>query len=224
MRDFNFPNGRLPLVAALDIEGTLTKIEGWDFLAEKRSKEIQEEIEKMTEEGMNGGDFKKSLFERFDRIQPTPEELEILQKAYCETIGEDVIKIINLLRKEFKRVICISGGLQDAILPFAEELRFDPRDVFSVPLTPQERLPDNHTLYSRDGKKTILDKVIAEERKKHDPQNRKKFYNIMIGDGMTDAVCKGDDVSFIAVGNREKVLKIADFHVKSLEEIRTFFE
>ena len=46
MRDFNFPNGRLPLVAALDIEGTLTKIEGWDFLAEKRSKEIQEEIEK----------------------------------------------------------------------------------------------------------------------------------------------------------------------------------
>ena len=119
----------------------------------------------MREEGMHGGDFEGSLRGRFDLIKPTPEDIEMLQKAYCETIGEDVIKIINLLRKEFKRVICISGGLQDAILPFAKELGFDPRDVFSIPLTPQGRLPDNHTLYSRDGKKTILDEVIAEERK-----------------------------------------------------------
>ena len=35
---------------------------------------------------------------------------------------------------------------------------------------------------------------------------------------------RGTMLFFIAVGNREKVLKVADFHVKSIGEIRTFFK
>ena len=87
MRDFNFPNGRLPLVAALDIED-LDQDRGWDFLAERDQKKFKKKSKKMREEGMHGGDFEGSLRGRFDLIKPTPEDIEMLQKHIAKPLAK----------------------------------------------------------------------------------------------------------------------------------------
>ena len=220
MKDRYVPEGKIPLVAACDIESTLTPVEGWDFLAEMQSPEIQAEIRKITNQAMNGEiSFEEALRKRFDIINPGLCEIKILQDEYLRSINKDVVGLINFLRAKFARVVLISGGLEDALLPLAKALEIPREDLFSIPLTKQGQLPATHNLYRPDGKKIVLGRIIAEEKRKRDSQNKTSYHNIMIGDGMTDARCKGSDVTFIAIGNREKVIKAADFHIETLGEI-----
>lgn len=226
MKNHIIPEGKLPLVAACDIESTLTPVEGWDFLAQMATREIQELVGQITVSGMNGGEmsFKEALFKRWDLLQyllgPEHDGLRLLQEEYLRYVNEEVIKIVGFLRRKFKRVICISGGLHDAVLPFAARLEMT-NDLFAIPLTPKGTLPNKHPLYASDGKKRVLHRVIAEEIIKHN-LNGNACHNIMIGDGITDAATRGKDVTFIAVGNREKVIRAADIHFPSFSEIPTY--
>ncbi|MFA6918457.1 MAG: HAD-IB family phosphatase [Candidatus Gracilibacteria bacterium] len=220
MKNTGIPEGKIPLVAAFDIEATLTHVEGWNFLAEKATPEIQKIIKTLTDRAMGGKmPFKESLFERFDIFKPGPVEIKILQDEYLRHPHHDVKRLIAFLREKFARVVLISGGLQNALSPFAEEIGIAHEDLFAIPLTPQWKLPDGHPLYAEDGKKLVLNRIIAEERARRDPKNRIDFHSIMTGDGVTDAKCRGSNVTFIAIGNREEVIKAADIHIETLDEI-----
>ncbi len=119
----------------LDVDSTVSAIEGIDWLAERRDAGIAATIAALTADAM---DARVSLDEVYGRrlsiIRPTRSEIAELGFVYIATALPGVREAVARWHASGVRVVLVSGGLRDAILPLAAWLGLDALDVHAVDL------------------------------------------------------------------------------------------
>jgi phosphoserine phosphatase len=191
----------------LDVDSTLSCIEGIDWLAHRCGSAVSEKISEMTAAAMRGDIPLESVYEsRLACVQPTRADITALADAYIAATSPGAREAITLLVSAGVRVIVVSGGLRDAILPLARHVGIAPSDVHAVAL----RFADNgdylgydtsSPLWRMGGKPNVVGSLAGART------------TVAVGDGITDAELKPVVAKFIAftgVVRNERVVATAD--------------
>jgi phosphoserine phosphatase len=119
----------------LDVDSTLCGLEGVDWLARLRGDDVARQSAELTDQAMSGAFPIETVYgKRLEVIQPTREEVEALAREYRARLAHGAAEVIRAVRAAGVRVILVSGGFVQAILPVARELGFSDSDVFAVNL------------------------------------------------------------------------------------------
>ncbi len=200
----------------LDVDSTLTSLEGIDWLASLRGDEVASEIAALTERAMAGEVSLESVYgARLAIIRPTRDEIALLARAYVREVQPGARALCAVLAASGSEVTLLSGGLRDAILPFAEYLDIPASRVHAVGVQ-----------YDADGRYASLDGVQTLATQRGKPAT---LYTlglarplVMVGDGATDAAVRGMTDTFIAytgVSRRPAVVAVADAEARDYSEL-----
>lgn len=200
----------------LDVDSTLSGIEGIEWLALKRGREVHARVNEVTERAMRGElEFDGVYAARLDAVRPTKTEVESLGTAYIENIAPGAAETIGKLREMGVRLLIVSGGILQPVLQLASHLGIDARDVHAVEMTFDGS--GEYAGYDREnpctrqlGKRTVISSMDLEHPA------------LIIGDGMTDAEVKPAVEAFAAFTGavrREKILALADFELTSFSRL-----
>jgi phosphoserine phosphatase len=200
----------------LDVDSTLCGIEGIDWLAQRRGPELAARIASVTERAMNGEIPIEAIYgERMNVVRPSAKDLAALARAYHEGLAPDAAKTIARLRKAGVQLHLVTGGLRQAIQPFAEQLGFSAGDINANDVTLDARGEyagyDAENPLTRDGGKLTVVRTLGLPRP-----------ILAVGDGNTDlAVKPGVDVfaAYVEFVRRETVVAGADLVLSSFSEI-----
>ena len=204
----------------LDVDSTLSRIEGIEWLAALRGPDVLRDIREVTERAMQGTIPLGRIFaERLARIRRTRAEMESLGRAYVEALGPTMDKLCRQLRDGGVHAIIVSGGLREAILPLAATLSIPADDVHAVGIRFDERgeyvsFDESSPLARNGGKPEVVRALdLAHPR-------------LAIGDGSTDLELRTSDppavdtfVAFTGVARRAPVVAAADHVVSSLTDL-----
>jgi phosphoserine phosphatase len=117
----------------LDVDSTLCGIEGIDWLAARRGPEAGVRIAELTDRAMNGELALDDVYgERLGVVRPTRGDLEALASAYEGALAPGAAAAIARMRAAGRRIVLVSGGIRNAILPVARRLGIDDTDVHAV--------------------------------------------------------------------------------------------
>lgn len=191
----------------LDVDSTLSSLEGIDWLAALRGEAVAREISTLTDRAMAGEIPLEEVYgHRLALIRPTRSEIATLGRAYIREVQAGARALCSVLAANGSEVTLLSGGLRDAILPLAEYLEIPASRVHAV----RVRYDENGCFEALDG-----EQPLATQRGKpvtlHALQLPRPL--VMIGDGSTDAAVRGVSDSFIAytgVARRPNVVAVAD--------------
>jgi phosphoserine phosphatase len=107
----------------LDVDSTVAGIEGIDWLAEMRGADVAARVAAMTDQAMRGELALDAVYgERLALIRPTRAEIDALAEAYRAAVAPGAAATIGALQAAGVRVVLISGGLREAILPLAHDI------------------------------------------------------------------------------------------------------
>jgi len=197
----------------LDVDSTLCGVEGVDWLAQLRGKEIARQSARLTERAMNGEIPIDAIYgERLNLIRPTRAEVDALSRVYRETIAADAPAAIGALRKAGVRVVLVSGGFRRAIGPVAQDLRVDLHavDIYWNDAGEYAGFDTASPLATQSGKLTVV-RGLALPRP-----------TLAVGDGSTDAGMRGavdEFAAFTGFVRREAVVKVADLEIATYETL-----
>lgn len=117
----------------LDVDSTVSAIEGIDWLAARRGDDVARTVGALTLDAMEG---RVSLDDVYGRrlaiIRPTRAEIRELAGMYIANALPGVREAVSVWRDAGVRVLLVSGGLRDAILPLALWLGIPWHDVHAV--------------------------------------------------------------------------------------------
>src|SRR5215207_2319714 len=117
----------------LDVDSTLCGIEGIDWLAARRGPDAGARIAELTDRAMNGELALDSVYgERLGVVRPSREDLDALAAEYERALAPGAAAAIARMRAAGRRVVLVSGGIRDAILPVAHRLGIADSDVHAV--------------------------------------------------------------------------------------------
>jgi len=117
----------------IDVDSTLCGIEGIDWLAERCGPSVGRAVTAFTEQAMRGEIPLDSVYRaRLALVRPTVAELAALADAYVDSLAPGAALVVNRLRRSGRRVVLVSGGLRDAILPVARHVGIPDTDVHAV--------------------------------------------------------------------------------------------
>lgn len=201
----------------LDVDSTVTGIEGIDWLAEMRGPDAAAEVARLTNRAMNGEIALEDVYgARLALIKPTREEIAALGAAYQASVAEGAGSTLAELRAHGVTLVLVSGGLREAIWPLAESLGFTLGEVNAVSISfgPSGDYVFERTspLTRSDGKLGIV-KALALPRP-----------SLAVGDGMTDlAMRPGVDAfaAFTGFARRDAVVSQADYEIETFSELAT---
>ncbi len=199
----------------LDVDSTLSSLEGIDWLAGLRGDAVAREVSALTDRAMAGEIPLESVYaQRLALIRPTRSEITTLGRAYIREVQAGARALCSVLAANGSEVTLLSGGLRDAILPLADYLEIPASRVHAV----RVRFDENGAYHALDG-----EQPLATQRGKPMTLHALKLSRplVMVGDGSTDAAVRGVSDSFIAytgVARRANVVAVADaeasdFHV-----------
>ena len=201
----------------LDVDSTLSDIEGIDWLAAQRGAEIEAWSAGLTERAMQGDIPIEAVYsERMRIVKPTLPEIQQLGKIYIERVATHAAETIAKFRANDVEVVLVSGGLREAILPLAKELGVGPENVHAVSVFFDESggyagFDDASLLTRQSGKRTIVGQMDL------------KGPILAVGDGMTDceikAVVQGF-AAFTGFTRREAVIERADYVIENFDQLR----
>ena len=165
----------------LDVDSTISRVEGIDWLAEQRDASVAATVVALTADAMES---RVPLDDVYDRrlaiIRPTRDEIAQLATVYVEAAMPGVREAIAAWRAAGVRVVLVSGGLRAAILPLAEWLCLAPVDVYAVEIEYDERgvavAARSDAALARRGGKPVVVASLALARP-----------ILAVGDGATDA-------------------------------------
>ncbi len=206
------------LFVFFDLDSTLVKIEGLDWLAQYKGKDGK--VKELTNKAMGGSfPFRKALLSKLEIIKPTKKEFEILSQAYLENITEGAKETIKRLKQKGAEVFIVTGSFYSAVYPLAGFLGIKKENVYANRIYFDEKgnykgIDLNNPLSANGGKPKIVKKLLEKE-------NPKPF-SVFIGDSTTDLETKEVVDLFIGFGGvveREKVKKTAEVFIKDLLEI-----
>lgn len=200
----------------LDVDSTLSRIEGIEWLARLRGEDAFAQVNEVTERAMRGElEFDGVYAARLDAVRPTRDEMRSLAGAYIENISPGAANTIARLTAGGVRVMIVSGGILEPVLHLALHAGINSTDVHAVPVYFDENghyagYDQEHPCSKQFGKRTVvsglkLDRPI-----------------LLVGDGMTDAEVKPAVDSFAAFTGavrREKIVELADFEITSFSQL-----
>ena len=204
----------------LDVDSTVAGIEGIDWLARRRSADLAREVASLTDRAMAGEIALEQVYgERVGRVAPSRDDVAALADAYVAALAPGCADAVRRLRERGARIVLLSGGLREAILPLARTLGVPERDVHAVSM----RFDANGgyagvdaSPLTTDGGKPAIVRGLALERPV-----------LAVGDGNTDLALRGTVDTFAAfVGfvRREPVVREADVVVESFDDVMRLVE
>ncbi len=195
-------------LVAFDCDSTLAALEGVDEIASR----LADEVARITALGMRGEiSFRESLEQRLALLKPSREKITGLGQRYVEAMTAGGREVVGALRFLGKRVVMISGGIRDSLLPLGRELGMGEDDVFgvSVQFDAEGRYqgfdPDQPLVRER-GKARVIRELTG-----GDPVGA-----ALIGDGFNDLEAAPDVELFIGFGgveHREEIQERAAWYV-----------
>jgi phosphoserine phosphatase len=199
----------------LDVDSTLCGIEGIDWLARARGPAVAASIASVTERAMNGEIPIQAIYgQRMDVVRPSAKDLAALARAYGDRVAPDAAEVIARLRAAGVRLLLVTGGLRQAIEPFAKTLGFAAADISANDVTLDARGEyagyDADNPLTRDGGKLTVVRGLSLRRP-----------ILAVGDGNTDLAIKPAVDAFAAyVGyvRRDTVVAGAAFVVARFTE------
>lgn len=193
-----------------DCDSTLSEIEGIDELAGSRA----DEIAALTARAMSGELPLEAVYAaRLELLRPTRDEVERVARLYAQRALPNAAALVAALRALGKRVAVVSGGLREAVLPFARELGIDEHEVHAVSARfdadgAYAGFDEASPLARSGGKPPIVERIVAPSR----PGRA-----ALIGDGVTDleaSVAVDRFIAFAGVADRPAVTRHAQHVVK----------
>lgn len=201
-----------------DVDSTLSGVEGIDWLAARRGREIEAWSAALTERAMNGKIPIEAVYsERMKKVRPDRSEIEALGQIYIDRIAPGAREVITELQANQIETVMVSGGLREAILPLARELGVDERRVYAVSI-----------YFDADGQYTGYEEQSPMTRQ-HGKRAAVRDMGLRgpilaVGDGVTDSEIKpvvDGFAAFTGFTRREPVIQRADFIVESFDQLRT---
>jgi phosphoserine phosphatase len=199
--------------AFFDVDSTLVTIEGIDVLADGNP-----EIAKLTDAAMNGEIPLDQVYaKRLEMIRPSKDRVDQLGAAYLQSLVDGAAETIATLRENGVIVHLITAGIEQAILPLANSLHLNPRNVHAVKLT-----FDAVGNYKDFDRRSFLTRPGGKELVVRDIRARSHGKVAFIGDGVSDLEAKPAVDLFIGFGGvvvRPRVKENADLYVTNLSDV-----
>ncbi len=157
--------------------------------------------------------------ERLNAVRPSYDEIVGLSRAYMGSIESGAAESLAKLTKVGIRVVLVTGGIREAIMPLADALGLPETAVNAVSLhfgdSGEYAGFDDHSPLTRNGGKVEVVRGLDLERP-----------TLGVGDGITDlelrtAVPPAVDafVAYTGVVRRDAVVNGADYVIKSFDEL-----
>lgn len=200
----------------LDVDSTVSGLEGIDWLASRRSPAIAAEIKRLTAQATEGTVPLESVYgRRLETILPT--ELEIVELAhfYERHLAPRAGEVVTELREAGVRLVIVSGGIRQAVVPLGLGLGFTPSEVFAVRVNFNEDgsyggFDDVSPLATTAGKGTVVQRLYL-------PRPL-----LVVGDGITDLAARPSADAFAAYTGfvyRPAVVRGADHEISSFDQL-----
>lgn len=200
----------------IDVDSTLCGVEGFDWLARRKSDAIKQEVAALTERAMNGEIALDSVYgRRITLVAPTRSDLEALGAEYIKAIVPGATNAIRRMQASGVDVHLLSGGLLPAIRHVAKKAGIPDGNVHAVDVSFDDgggyaSFDDASPLTRDGGKRDIVSKLNL------------KRPSLIVGDGSTDAEARPVMDAFAAFTRfvrREAAVAQADYVISSFEEI-----
>lgn len=199
-----------PFTAVIfDCDGTLTSIEGIDYLAELRG--VYPQVANLTQQAMAESGLSPALYElRLDLVKPSRLQVQQLGVEYCHHFMPHITEVIAALQSLNKAVYIISAGLRIAVLNVAAHLSIPEDHVQAVDIFFDENNEYQHfdsqsPLIHNNGKQNFVKEI------------QKKYSRILyVGDGLNDVAVRSYVTRFVGFGGafyREHIAKASDFYI-----------
>lgn len=200
----------------LDVDSTLSGIEGIDWLAARRGMLIAEEIADLTGKAMDGTVPIESLYGlRLDLVKPDKREIAALGEEYAARIAPGATAAVRDLRAAGVALRVVSGGLREALLPFLGALGFSPDEVHAVGICFDRAGKyagwETQSPLATSGGKAVVVRAL-----------RLPAPILAVGDGATDLAMKGVGATFAAFTGfvrRAEVVAGADHVLDSFDHL-----
>lgn len=191
-----------------DFDSTLSRLEGIDELARRCGAEVQ--VARLTAAAMDGSLPLEAVYgTRLDLVRPGREDVAWLGEHYLREMVPGVEATFEALRLAGVAVYIVSGGIRDAILPFAEICGLPQENVHAVEIWfnadgSYEGFDRTSPLTRADGKAIVCGTLA-----------RRHPALALIGDGVTDLAARRSGACVIGFGGvvaREAVRSGADHY------------
>lgn len=202
-----------PLTAIVfDCDGTLSAIEGIDFLAKNNG--VGDAVHSLTQDAMSKTGLNPSLYQqRLDLVFPRREQVYALGHQYYAHRIPDASHVINLFKRLNKSMYLVSAGVNPAVKMFGELLQIPPENVYAVDLRFDQQgnfldFERNCPLVNNDGKREIVSHL----------KTRHKDI-LHVGDGLNDIVTLDLVTRFIGFGGvayRKNIAELCRFYINTL--------
>jgi phosphoserine phosphatase len=200
------------LSVILDVDSTLSGLEGIDWLAARRNPEVARQVARLTSEAMAGRRTLNEVYgARLGVVKPTVAEMAALAEAYRENVAPGAADAIARMLGEGVGLEVVSSGFHDAVAPFVKHLGL-----------PEERVHAVRVEFDADGNYAKFDAtaaLVVQGGKRMIAQTLRLERPVLaVGDGVTDAEIRPVADAFAAFTGfvrREPVVAIADFTVGS---------
>jgi phosphoserine phosphatase len=202
----------------LDVDSTVSGVEGIDWLAARRGGETAAQIVALTERAMRGEIALEAVYgARLAEIRPTRSDIEALSAVYIEKIADGCVDTVRAMQDAGIRVVLVSGGIRQAIAPLALHIGVAGEDLSAVDIYFDARgvyagFDKRSPLATTAGKPIVIEKLGLPRP------------ILAAGDGSTDLAMKGTvDVfaAFTGFAARENVVRDADTVVASFAQLRS---
>lgn len=208
---------------SLDVDSTLAGVEGIDWLAARRGATVAAEVHALTERAMLGEVSLDSVYGlRLAMVRPSRADIEALGGAYLHALAPGAADCVRALREVGVRVIIVSGGVRQALLPLGDRLGVSPEDVFGVPLVftsdgEYAGFDEMSPLARAGGKRVLLERLAGDLPRPL----------LHVGDGATDLEVVAEPVggefhlaAFTGFAHRSAVVAGAQHVVRDFAELQ----
>ena len=200
----------------LDVDSTLSGVEGIDWLAVRQDGALGAKVSALTERAMRGEIPLSSVYgERLRMVNPSRDDVAALADMYQSMLAPGAAQAVRRLHDAGRRVVVVSGGIREAILPLTSSLGIGDGEVHAVRVTftPEGRFASydaESPLTTSEGKRTVVEQLALRKRV------------LAVGDGATDLAMKPAVDLFAAYTgfvNRAAVAAAADVAIDSFDQI-----
>lgn len=200
----------------LDVDSTLCGVEGIDWLAARRGAEAGALIAELTDRAMNGELALDAVYgERLGVVRPSRDDLDALAAEYERSLAPGAAAAIARMRSAGRRIVLVSGGIRNAILPVARRLGIADDDVHAVGVQlsaagEYERYDVRSPMTTSEGKRSVVESLALPRRL------------LAVGDGATDLAIRPVADAFAAFTGfvrRDTIVAQADSVLDTFDQL-----
>jgi phosphoserine phosphatase len=204
----------------MDVDSTVSGIEGIDELARRRGRRVAASVAALTTRAMAGEVALETVYRlRLERVRPGAKELAWLARRYLEELLPGMRGLVRSALRSGIEVRLLSGGIRQALLPLARALGLREDAVAAVEIRLDARgryagFDERSPLSRADGKRTLLRRIGSGRRPR----------TLLVGDGATDLAARpavDAFCAFTAVVSRPSVVSGADHVARSVADLVT---